>query len=100
MSIGGGLFLPHPQGIFLNSKAVIEENVAIFQQVTLGEWRNHAPIVKRNTAIYAGAKLFGEITIGENCKIGANAVVNADVPANSSVSVQNNIIRSRLEPNK
>jgi serine O-acetyltransferase len=99
MAVGGGLFLPHAQGIFLNGKAIIEDNVAIFQQVTLGEWHNYAPVIKNNTAIYAGAKLFGKITIGENCKIGANTVVNVDIPANSSVSAQQNIIRNRLEPN-
>jgi serine O-acetyltransferase len=94
------LYLPHPQGVILNSKAVIENNVAIFQQVTLGEWHKHAPTIKANTAIFAGAKLFGQITIGENCKIGANAVVNTDVHPNTSVSVQHNITRCRLESNK
>ncbi len=68
---------------------VIGDNVRIYQQVTLGtdgkmndDNKDFAyPTVQDNVKIYAGAKLFGSITIGNNAVIGAAAVVNKDVPA-------------------
>jgi len=95
MCIGAGLYLPHPNGLIFNGKGVIGSNVAIFQQVTIGEWQGSAPIVGSHTSIFGGAKIFGNITIGSNCKIGANTVINLDVPENSSVSTAPFLIRSR-----
>ncbi|NCC04816.1 MAG: serine acetyltransferase [Proteobacteria bacterium] len=77
---GNGLFLPHPNGIIINYSAKIGENVAIFQQVTIGEWKNGTPKIGDSTSIYAGAKIFGEINIGANCKIGPNCVIKKDIP--------------------
>lgn len=79
---------PHPTGIVIGSGVIIERNVTIYQQVTLGGARkgdyskNNYPFVCKNTTIYAGAKILGKIRIGENCVIGANAVVTKDVPDN------------------
>lgn len=83
---GPGLYLPHPDGIFINDKAKFGENVSIFQQVTIGEWHEKAPNVGNGVSFFAGAKVFGGIRIGDNSKIGANAVVNFDIPSNSVVS--------------
>ena len=95
ISVGKGVYLPHPNGIIISHKTKIGNGVAIFQQVTIGEWHNHAPIIGDGTAIYSGAKIFGKVLIGCDCRIGANVVVNADIPDNTSVSTGNPILRQR-----
>lgn len=92
---GPGLYLPHPEGIIINNMVRIGDNVAIFHQVTLGEWHGKAPRIGNSSSLFPGAKIFGGISIGNNCKIGANSVVNIDVPHNTSVSVDNPNFRSR-----
>lgn len=87
VEIGSGFYLPHPEGIFINDKARIGCSVAIFQQVTLGEWRGKAPQVQDGASIYAGAKVFGAVTVGEGAQVGANAVINEDVPAHHVAAV-------------
>lgn len=80
--IGGGLLIPHPNGIVIHPDAVIGPNCLIFQQVTLGTRRGQAPPrIGGHVDIGAGAKLLGAITIGDHSEIGANAVVVQDVPA-------------------
>ncbi len=79
--IGGGLLLPHPNGIVIHPSARIGVNCLIFQQVTIGTAGTHqSPIIGNHVDIGAGAKLLGNIQIGNNAKIGANAVVLSDVP--------------------
>lgn len=80
--IGGGLSIPHPNGIVIHPQAKIGVNCLIHQQVTIGISRknNTAPIIKGHVDIGAGAKIIGPITIGEHALIGANAVVVKDVP--------------------
>ena len=80
--IGGGLILPHPNGVIINSQAVIGPNCLLFQQVTLGVGgpRPGAPIVGGHVDIGAGAKILGGVRLGDHCRIGANAVVLDDVP--------------------
>jgi len=86
--IGSGLKMPHPAGIVIGAGVVIEENVTIYQQVTLGGARKgdyldgNYPYIKKGTVIFAGAKILGKLTVGENSIIGANAVVTKDVPDN------------------
>ncbi len=85
---------PHPIGIVIGSNAVIEKNCSIYQNVTLGSnfaSDNKMPYIKQNSSIGAGAKLIGDITIGENCIVGANAVVTKSVPDNSIVVGANQI---------
>ena len=86
--VGGGLYLPHPNGLIFNHRVKIGNNVAIFQQVTLGEWRGGAPVIEDGCAIYAGAKVFGDVVVGTQSKLGANVVVNSSIPPFSSVAVQ------------
>ena len=79
-TIGGGLLLPHPNGVVIHPDAQIGPNCLIFQQVTLGGGRGGAPRLAGQVDVGAGAKLFGAITIGAHARVGANAVVLQDVP--------------------
>lgn len=79
--LGGGLLLPHPNGIVIHPDARVGPNCLIFQQVTLGTVaRGGTPRVGGHVDIGAGAKLLGGIVIGDHARIGANAVVLTDVP--------------------
>jgi serine O-acetyltransferase len=80
--IGGGLIMPHPQGVVIHPDAKLGPNCLIFQQVTIGIGgsRPGAPIIGGHVDIGAGAKILGGVTIGDHAKIGANAVVLTDVP--------------------
>ncbi|MBD5459333.1 MAG: serine acetyltransferase [Lachnospiraceae bacterium] len=81
--------LPHGlHGIFVSRFAVIGENCWIYQNVTVGEVDRKAPVIGDNCLIGAGAVLIGGITIGNNVKIGAGAVVNTDIPDNCTVVSQ------------
>lgn len=81
--IGGGLMIPHPNGIVIHPDVVIGPNCMIFQQVTLGaaSKKSGVPRIGGHVDIGAGAKVLGPITIGDHARIGANAVVTRDVPA-------------------
>ena len=79
--IGVGIYLAHPNGVIVNDTAIIGDYVDLFQQVTIGEWHGHSPVLEKGCILFAGAKVFGNVTIGEGAKIGANAVVHKDVPA-------------------
>lgn len=79
--IGGGLIMPHPNGIVIHPAAVIGQNCLIFQQVTIGTVGESAePVIEGHVDIGAGAKILGGIRVGAHAKIGANAVVLIDVP--------------------
>lgn len=81
-------------GIFIAANAFIDEGCTIFHQVTIGSntFKDSkgfgAPHIGKNVYIGAGAKLIGGITIGDNVRIGANAVVTSDVPANATVVME------------
>ncbi len=80
--IGGGLQIPHPNGIVIHSKAIIGPNCLIFQQVTIGTANGKGPpVLGGHVDIGAGAKILGDIELGDHVRIGANAVVLKDVPA-------------------
>ncbi|MCH5335955.1 MAG: serine O-acetyltransferase [Campylobacter sp.] len=84
--IGRRVFLDHANGIVIGQTTVIEDDVLIYQGVTLGATsleRNikRHPTIKSGVIIGSGAKILGDITIGENAKIGSNAVVVKDVGA-------------------
>lgn len=80
--IGGGLLIPHPNGIVIHPDAEIGVNCLIHQQVTIGVKRgsSKAPQIGGHVDIGAGAKIIGNIKIGNHALIGANAVVTKDVP--------------------
>lgn len=81
--------LPHGiKGIFIAGKARIGKNVTIFQQVSIAvryPSESDAPVIGNNVLIGTGAKILGPIRIGDNVKIGANAVVTKNVPDNCTV---------------
>jgi serine O-acetyltransferase len=87
VSIGGGLLIPHPNGIVVHPDAIIGPNCLIFQQVTIGtrSGRGGAPQIGSHVDIGAGAKVLGGIRVGDSSKIGANSVVLIDVPAGATV---------------
>ena len=100
-TIGRRVFIDHGSGVVIGETAIVEDDVLIYQQVTLGgvslsKGKRH-PTIKRNTVIGGGSKILGNITIGENCKIGANSVVVKDVPCQSTaVGVPARIVRRTL----
>ncbi len=83
--IGGGLLIPHPNGIVIHPKATVGVNCLIHQQVTIGvDGRWGVPRVGGHVDIGAGAKILGGVVIGDHARIGANAVVTKDVPAGAT----------------
>src|SRR5581483_9691448 len=79
--IGGGLLIPHPNGIVIHPDAKIGVNCLIFQQVTIGtRGPTGAPVIDGHVDIGAGAKLLGSIRVGAHARVGANAVVLDNVP--------------------
>ena len=87
--IGKNVFIDHGSGVVIGETSIIEDDVIIFQNVTLGGRGNTTgkrhPTIKKGTLIGAGAKVLGNITVGEYSKIGANSVVLTDIPSNSTV---------------
>lgn len=77
----------------------IGKNCWVNQQVTIGySDSNHCPYIGDNVEIYAGAKVIGGITIGDDVIIGSNAVVVKDVPSHSIVAgVPAKIIKKRSD---
>lgn len=80
-NIGGGLLIPHPNGIVIHPSAQIGCNCLIFQQVTIGATGRGVPTIGGHVDIGAGAKIIGPVNVGDHARIGANAVVRDDVPA-------------------
>lgn len=83
-SIGEGFTITHGFATAIGAEA-IGKNCTVYQQVTIGGTDDGAPVLKDNIKVYAGAVIFGKITIGNNVTIGANATVYMNVPDNSSV---------------
>jgi serine O-acetyltransferase len=82
--LGGGLLLPHPNGIVIHPDAAIGPNCLLFQQVTIAAGHNGAPVIGGHVDVGAGAKILGAITIGRDAKIGANAVVLENIPCGAT----------------
>ena len=90
----GNVVFRHPTGIVIGGGAVLADGVIIHQNVTFGALRFDEKekrgipcqqIVGQDTIIGCGAKVLGDVTIGKNCIIGANAVVTKDVPDDTTV---------------
>ena len=80
--LGGGLILPHPQGIVIGPGAAIGPRAWIFHNVSIVGASGQAgmPRVGADCRIYTGAVLVGPVTVGDSAVMGANVVVNQDVP--------------------
>lgn len=87
--IGKGLFIDHGAGVVIGETAEIGDNVTIYQGVTLGgtgkEKGKRHPTIGNDVMISTGAKVLGNITVGDRAKIGAGAVVVHSVPPDSTV---------------
>ena len=87
--IKGGVFIDHGMGVVIGETAEIEEDVVIYQGVTLGgtgkQTGKRHPTIKKGAMISAGAKVLGGFTVGEFAKIGAGAVVLKEVPPFATV---------------
>jgi serine O-acetyltransferase len=88
-TIGAGFFIDHGMGVVIGETAEVGECVTLYHGVTLGgtslnKGKRH-PTLGANVVVGAGAKILGAIEIGENSRVGANAVVVKSVPPNSIV---------------
>lgn len=100
--IGRRFFIDHGLGVVIGETAEVGDDVTIYHGVTLGgtspnKEKRH-PTIGNNVVIGAGAKILGAITIGENSRVGGNAVVVRTVPANSVVVGVPGQIIARSEP--
>ncbi|MCA9470810.1 MAG: serine O-acetyltransferase [Nitrospirales bacterium] len=88
-TIGRGFFIDHGMGVVIGETTEIGDFVTLFQGVTLGgtgkERGKRHPTLGNHVVVGAGAKVLGGIVIGDNVKVGANAVVLRSVPPNSTV---------------
>jgi serine O-acetyltransferase len=88
--IGRGIFLDHATGLVVGMTAVIEDNVSLLQDVTLGgtgkERGDRHPKIRRGVLIGAGAKILGNIEVGECARVAAGSVVLQPVPRNTTVA--------------
>ena len=92
--IGKNFFIDHGMGVVIGETSEIGDNVTIYHATTLGgispsikseeqiDVKRH-PTLKNNVVVGSGAQVLGPIIVGENAKIGANAVVTKDVPTNA-----------------
>ncbi len=88
--IGCGILLDHATGFVVGETAVIEDDVSILHEVTLGGTGkvsgDRHPVVRSGVLLGAGAKILGRVEIGEGSKVGAGSVVLADVPPHTTVA--------------
>ena len=92
--IGKNFFIDHGMGVVIGETSEIGDNVTIYHAVTLGgispsinsdeqRYVKRHPTLKNNVVVGSGAQVLGPVVIGENAKVGANAVVTKDVYANA-----------------
>lgn len=103
-SIGRRVFIDHGVGVVVGETAIVEDDVLIYQQVTLGgvslEKGKRHPTIKKGVVIGAGAKILGNIIIGANSKVGANSVVIKNVPADSTaVGIPARVLKRGFDKN-
>lgn len=86
--IGSGIFIDHGTGVVVGETAVVGDECTLFQDVTLGgtgkETGDRHPKIGRGVMVCAGAKILGNVRIGDGAKIGAASVVLIDVPAGAT----------------
>ena len=88
--IGKGLCIAHCGSVVVNAASTIGDNCLIFHDVTIGGMLKNdkmlVPHIGNNVVIFAGAKIIGDVNIGDNVVIGANSVVTHDVCDNAVVA--------------
>lgn len=87
--IDSGVFIDHGSGLVIGETAIVEKGVLLYHGVTLGgtgkDCGKRHPTVRKGALISAHAQVIGPVEIGENAKVGAAAVVVADVPSDVTV---------------
>jgi serine O-acetyltransferase len=88
--MGSGIFLDHATGIVIGETAVVGDNVSMLQNVTLGgtgkDTGDRHPKIGNGVLLSAGAKVLGNITVGDNARIGAGSVVLRPIPADATAA--------------
>ena len=88
--IKGGVMIDHATGVVIGETSIIDENVSIYQGVTLGgkgfEVGDRHPKIQSGVSIFASSTLLGNITIGQNAKVAAGSLVLKDVEAETTVA--------------
>lgn len=100
---GKGVFIDHGMGVVIGETSEVGDYVTLYQGVTLGgtgkEKGKRHPTIGRNVVIAAGAKVLGPITVGDDSKVGAGAVVIRDVPPRCTVvGVPGKVVMQEGEP--
>lgn len=97
--LGGGLFIPHPTGIVIGADVVTGRHVSIMHQVTIGRVRpeiHSSPRIGDGVYLGPGVKVMGDLIIGDEAMVGANAVVLKDIPPRSvAVGAPARVVRER-----
>ena len=98
-TIGKGVFIDHGTGVVIGETAIIGDGVVIYQGVTLGgtgkETGKRHPTLGNNVLVGAGAKILGNIQIGDRTSIGAGSVVLRDIPSDCTVvGIPGRVIRN------
>jgi serine O-acetyltransferase len=87
--IGRRFFIDHGMGVVIGETAIVGDDVTLYQGVTLGgtgkEKGKRHPTIGDGVVIGAGAKVLGNICVGDNSRVGAGSVVLRDVPENSTI---------------
>ena len=101
-AIGRRFFIDHGMGVVIGETTIIGDDVLLYQGVTLGgtgkEHGKRHPTLKNGVVVGAGAKVLGNINIGENVRIGAGSVVIDDVPDHTTVvGIPARIVAQRIE---
>jgi serine O-acetyltransferase len=98
-SIGEGLRIHHFGGIIFHPSVEMGVNCTIYHEVTIGDrgGKGNAAKIGNSVTIGAGAKIIGELEIGDNCIIGANAIVRESVPPDSVAAGNPAIIKKRSD---
>ncbi|MEO5378741.1 MAG: serine O-acetyltransferase [Magnetococcus sp. DMHC-6] len=102
--IGKGFFIDHGMGVVIGETTQIGHNVTLYHGVTLGgtSWNTgkRHPTLEDNVVIGAGATILGPITIGKNARVGSNAVVVKDVPADATaIGIPARLVMGRAQEN-
>ncbi len=103
-TIGKRFFIDHGMGVVIGETTIIGDDVLVYQGVTLGgtgkESGKRHPTLLNNVVVGSGAKVLGNITIGNNTRIGAGSVVINDVPDNSTVvGIPGKVTKQIIEAN-
>jgi serine O-acetyltransferase len=87
--LGRRLFIDHGMGVVIGETTIVGDDVTLYQGVTLGgtgkEHGKRHPTIGDSVVVGGGAKILGNIRVGNNCRVGAGSVVTRDVPENSTV---------------